>query len=146
MRAHYSELFAGLNVLLFTNGDPQAEANMFAASAGAPPSVARLFRWDIRVPMGGGVDTGNTEIYEFFRTARSSLWRNYLAGASRKEIAFVMRVFIRARERHINLRIDRGELKLQTWTRRAPRLNQEFIDIFDEEYLKLKAEERTGAP
>jgi hypothetical protein len=125
----YHELFAGLMVLLYTHGDPAIESELVLN-----PKVGEDVRWNKRRSLDDPLTANERVVYAFYRNARSYLWTKYLAGADVKDYAFLMQVFINAAEKHLRLRIARGELSMVSFKRRAPLLNREFVEIFDQEY------------
>lgn len=139
MLSPYHETFASLNVVLFNGGDPTAEMYL-SLDTGSAPKKADQYRWDMYVPMNEKVPAKKYYQYRFFRAAKHQIWKKHLANAKRKDYANLMIAFIRATERHLVMRMERGELEMKTvkWTRRAPQLNREFAELFDLEYAGLK--------
>jgi hypothetical protein len=131
MMLPYHELFAGMTVLLATDGNPTAESDIVART-GKPHW--RTFRWDQRTPIDNVVRVGKGYVYRFFEGARCYLWDNYFKNARPQDYARLMETFIRASELHLERRVARGELKMKSYARRAPLLNREFIEIFSHLY------------
>lgn len=138
MLSPYHETFGSLNVLFFNGGDPTAEMSL-SLDTGAAPKKAHGYRWDIPLPISREVKAAKGYNYVFFRAAKYQIWKKHLQHLKqRKDYTKVMVAFIRATDAHVKMRIARGELKMQTrkWTRRAPQINQEFVEIFNQEMEK----------
>lgn len=138
----YNELFAGMSVLLAFPEDVSREAFLHV-SIGGSMSQAESFLWDQRVYLNRKVNPGSFAAYEFFRGARAYLGRHYYQNASLEDHSLLMQVFIRSVEIHMNRRISRGEMQMDGWTALAPKLNREFIEIFDKEYKRSTVREET---
>ncbi len=151
----YNELFADLTAAMYT-GNGAAVADSMQIAKQAPFQVrnesgtvlktyreknAIIFRprdFTVDIPIEEFMpDGGRTVFYTLLDPVRSQIWKQYVSKTAPENYGLILTAFIRAAEKHLNVRQLRGETSADIDQIDASAFNREFIEYFKEAFEKL---------
>ena len=103
------------------------------------PASGRPRDFTVEIPIENfQADEGINLHYTLLDPARFVIWNNYVANTPREQYGLILEAFIRASEKHLELRLKRGETTATFDSINASEFNHEFLEIFRDEMNRMK--------